>query len=97
MRPLPAPIPDDLVKELTRGNCVAIVGAGLSMAAGLPSWPALLRNLLDWASKNASIPFERAELERAVTAGEYLLVAEELRETMGEKNRYAGPGAPDTT
>ena len=32
-----------LLDEIRRGNCVAFVGAGFSAAAGLPSWPVLLR------------------------------------------------------
>jgi hypothetical protein len=36
-----------LLDEIRRGNCVAFVGAGFSAAAGLPSWPALLRVMAD--------------------------------------------------
>lgn len=36
-----------LLEEIRRGNCVAFVGAGFSAAAGLPSWPALLRVMAD--------------------------------------------------
>jgi hypothetical protein len=50
-RPAPAPagasarLPEHLVARIREGNCVAFVGAGFSAAAGLPSWPVLLRRL----------------------------------------------------
>lgn len=41
-QPLFEPPPDALVSELCSGNVVAIIGAGLSMSAGLPGfWPLL--------------------------------------------------------
>ena len=40
-------IPDLLVEELVRGNVVLLVGAGLSIGAGLPSWSELVSPLAD--------------------------------------------------
>ena len=34
-----------LLEDIRAGSCVAFVGAGFSAAAGLPSWPCLLRTL----------------------------------------------------
>jgi len=34
-----------LLEDIRAGSCVAFVGAGFSAAAGLPSWPSLLRTL----------------------------------------------------
>ncbi len=36
-------IPEGLIDQITEGNCVVFVGAGLSQGAGLPGWPDLLR------------------------------------------------------
>jgi hypothetical protein len=35
-------VPDHLIEEILRGNCVAFVGAGFSAAADLPGWGTLL-------------------------------------------------------
>jgi CheY-like chemotaxis protein len=45
-----------LLEDIRAGNCVAFVGAGFSAAAGLPSWPDLVR-----AVARALPPAERAE------------------------------------
>jgi hypothetical protein len=36
---------EDIQSALAQGNLVLFVGAGLSMGAGLPGWPALVRPL----------------------------------------------------
>jgi hypothetical protein len=43
--PTPSPDVEDIRSALAQGNLVLFVGAGLSMGAGLPSWPALVRPL----------------------------------------------------
>lgn len=48
-------VPQDLVQELARGNGMLFVGAGLSMAAGLPGWRDLLKPLAD----SVGLPEER--------------------------------------
>ena len=40
-------IPEGLVEELARGSVVLLVGAGLSMGAGLPGWSELVSPLAD--------------------------------------------------
>jgi NAD-dependent SIR2 family protein deacetylase len=35
-----------LLKSIEEGNCVAFVGAGFSIAAGLPDWATLLWTLV---------------------------------------------------
>lgn len=40
-------IPRHLLDEIRKGQCVAFIGAGFSMAAHLPSWGALLNNVLN--------------------------------------------------
>ncbi len=77
-------IPQELVEQLARGNCVAFVGAGLSQAASLPSWEQLLRTLVEEAANQGVLGNERTELEQLIAKHEYLLVAEELRELLGK-------------
>lgn len=40
--PAPPELPEALVEEIERGNCVAFLGAGFSAAAGLPGWETLI-------------------------------------------------------
>lgn len=42
-------VPDGLVQEINRGNCVAFVGAGFSAAAELPGWIRLLQRMAEAA------------------------------------------------
>jgi len=43
--PTTSPYVEDIRSALVQGNLVLFVGAGLSMGAGLPGWPALVRPL----------------------------------------------------
>jgi hypothetical protein len=76
-------LPEDLIRELARGNCVAFVGAGLSVAAGYPDWPGFLRKLIDKTADAGLLSLSRAELEQAITQGDLPDVAEELRASLG--------------
>ena len=78
-------IPKELLDQVGRGNCVIFVGAGPSQGAGLPNWPQLLRQMLDWAQAHGVEMSDRAELEGYVGDGEVLLAAEELQERMGDE------------
>jgi hypothetical protein len=40
-------VPDELVKAIREGNCIAFVGAGFSGASRLPGWAALLEAILE--------------------------------------------------
>ncbi|MBI1927490.1 SIR2 family protein [Candidatus Poribacteria bacterium] len=77
-------VPEELVDQIARGNGVVFVGAGLSQGAGLPGWPGLLRQMLDWSEAHGVNLADRAELEGYIENGELLLVAEEMRERLGK-------------
>jgi hypothetical protein len=85
-------IPDELVKAILEGSCMAFVGAGLSMNAKrasqdrLPSWGKLLEEMLQHAINNR-IPLSDVEndLKVAINDGKYLLVAQELSERLGSE------------
>jgi LmbE family N-acetylglucosaminyl deacetylase len=78
-------IPKELLDQVSRGNCVIFVGAGPSQGAGLPNWPQLLRQMLDWAQAHGVEMSDRAELEGYIAGDEVLLAAEELQERMGNE------------
>ena len=82
---LPAP-PGILVERIRKGQCVLFAGAGLSIAAKLPSWPSLLRELI--AELPSKSPDEIRELEALMQAGKLLTVAEHCQERLGLK-RFA--------
>jgi hypothetical protein len=77
---------EDLADQIARGNGVVFVGAGLSQAAGLPSWPGLLWQMLAWSAEHGVELPDRGELEGYINAGDLLLVAEEMRERLGNAN-----------
>lgn len=77
-------IPKELVNQIARGNCIVFVGAGLSQGAKLPSWPDLLKQMLDWSEKHDVELTDRKELESYIKDGELLLVANEMRERLGK-------------
>jgi len=81
-------IPDDLIEEINRKNCVAFVGAGLSRGAGLLGWGGLMEDMLDWATGHGVTltPEAKDELKSLLDSGKYLLVAQEMRERMGNND-----------
>ena len=79
-------IPGDLVKKIADGNCVVFVGSGLSIAAGLPGWPDLLRRMIKWAEEYGRDMSDRADLEKDIDDNKLLDVAEEMRERLGEND-----------
>jgi WD40 repeat protein len=79
-------IPPGLLKAVRSGDCVLFVGAGLSIAAGLPSWPELLKDMLSHCLDNRiDLLGRKKELERGIKQGELIATAQSLRELMGER------------
>jgi chromosomal replication initiation ATPase DnaA len=79
-------IPKDLVGDVARGDCILFVGAGLSVAAGLPGWPELMGRMMVWAEqRDVCLSGVKRELRRLIREGNFLLVADELRERMGDQ------------
>ena len=60
----PLEVPDHLVQEIERGNCVAFLGAGFSAAAGLPGWLALIGALAEFARQGETRDWLHALLDR---------------------------------
>jgi hypothetical protein len=81
-------VPPELENAIVKGRCAVFVGAGLSVAAGYPTWPVLLESLIDKGhQRNWRINATQAkELKKLLIGGDkYLLVAEELRERFGRE------------
>lgn len=83
-------IPAHLLASLKTGKCVLFAGAGVSQRClaknrqPLPAWRELLVLLTSWAEKNKTLsPSIVKELKKLLQQNKYLLVAEELIETIG--------------
>lgn len=101
---------DRLVDHAKNGSLVAFIGAGTSMAAGLPSWTALLRQLLgelpDDATGRPSLELDdllALDYRDLGTLLEKRLGADGLREAIrsaisppGRRDRIGGEGEPGT-
>lgn len=86
----PTSIDPRLLDDIRAGACVAFVGAGFSAAAGLPSWPALLRAMAE-ALPAAGAVEARATLYRLLEAPsqasnrELEMAAQLLFDALGER------------
>lgn len=79
-------IPNELIEQIYRGNTVLFVGAGLSVGAGLPTWSQLMHYMIAWAEdRGVDLSGDKPELMQLIKQGRYLVVAEELRERMGDQ------------
>jgi len=79
-------VPELLIKQIIQGNCVLFAGAGLSISAGLPCWQTLLKRMIDWSGAHSVDVSDQDELHKYIREGDLLLVADEMRERMGDHN-----------
>src|SRR5215204_1023132 len=84
MKPI---IPDDLLREVVRGNCVVFIGAGPSVGAGLPTWFQLIRQMAYWCNQRDVHLSNNADIEHLISVKKDLLAAADALQTeMGEDN-----------
>jgi hypothetical protein len=92
-------IPEELKKHLAGDNCALFVGAGLSIASGLPTWAKMLKELIEEMKK---LPFDTkaqvSDYEKMISnPNKYLLIAEDLKSNLGKhfneylERRFADP------
>lgn len=81
------PIPNSLVDAIRGDKCIAYVGAGLSRAAGFPTWGKLLKDLADECERDNHASTSRVKSIRSLIdtndTVKFLLAAEDLRECLG--------------
>jgi hypothetical protein len=76
------------ITQVREGKCVLFAGAGLSAAAGYPSWTDLLRGVMG-AAKKAHPELKVAGLESLLAEGKLLEAAAYLRDAMDREPFYA--------
>ena len=75
---------EDLVESVEGGRAVAFIGSGVSAGAGLPDWPALLRELIaSGFQKGILDEAERDELTAWAGKTDYLMLADAIRRQLG--------------
>lgn len=86
-------IPGGLLSAIAENCCVALLGAGVTRRClskkrvPLPNWPVLLRDLASWASeRNALAPEEVQSILELIDKSEFLMVAQEMREKLGDES-----------
>jgi hypothetical protein len=78
-------LPADLLKKIGEGRCIAFVGSGMSVGAGLPTWRKLLENMITWCEgNNVNLP-ARGELQKLLDEGKFLLVAKVVVQALTQR------------
>jgi hypothetical protein len=80
-----ADIPKELIDNFQNNSGVFFVGAGLSIAAGYPTWDGLIGELISEAEKISWVTKEKiAEYKKLIgDSSKFLFLAEELRVELG--------------
>jgi hypothetical protein len=76
--------PARLVQEIADDRAVAFIGSGLSLAAGLPDWPGLLRDLINKGrASDAITDLDQMDLLAWLDKPDYLMLADALKHLLG--------------
>jgi len=75
--------PKDLLDAIISGEAISIVGSGLSVAAGLPSWRKLLELMINECEQHVIDFSEGDELRNLLKEGSFAEVADECRSRLG--------------
>ena len=76
------------IKQVREGKCVLFAGAGLSAAAGYPSWASLVRGVMEAATRSEA-NLKVVGLESLLAEGKLLEAAAYLRQAIGDEKFYA--------
>jgi hypothetical protein len=85
-----------LVNEVREGRCALFVGAGLSVAAGLPDWRELMQRIVGLAGKQAESRTTGTELKRLLRASRFAEVADQCRTILGRERSTTRCGPSST-
>jgi len=78
-------VPADLVRRIQERRCIAVVGSGLSLNAGLPDWRGALTKILEWADNTGHPIHDRDEIISMISGSTdgLLDVAADLADQLG--------------
>ena len=80
---------DHLLDQIKEGKCIAFIGAGFSMPAGIPVWRELLREVLNHDDvRDCVTPALRTEIEKLLEIGSqdsFDQAAQMLEDTFGDR------------
>ena len=80
-------VPNEIIEKLNEERCVAFIGSGLSIGAGLPDFPSLMKKMIAWCeNKNIKLPSKK-DLNTSIREKNFPELAETLIEYMGT-SRY---------
>jgi hypothetical protein len=77
--------PASLVRYLTEKRCVLFCGSGLSAWAKLPTWKALLQDIVKQVGEDTGDTSNLDELNRLLDQGKLLEVADHCKEALGRR------------
>jgi NAD-dependent SIR2 family protein deacetylase len=80
-------IPSEIITKLKDEKCVAFIGAGLSIGAGLPDWKRLIEQMISWCEEYQIVLPNKNELNQLLSEKDFTTLADTLIECMG-KSRY---------
>lgn len=80
-------VPNEIITKLKEERCVAFIGAGLSIGAGLPDWKNLMKQMIAWCKNYNIVLPKKRELDKLLKDEDFSTLADTLIECMGA-NRY---------
>ena len=79
---MPVDLPQSLIESVKRKNCIAFIGSGLSVPAGLPSWRQLLEAMIK-EGENEGLIKDGDQLRAELKKDHFLEVSEYVRFRLG--------------
>lgn len=75
-------LPQQLIESIARGDAIAVVGAGASISHGMPTWPQLLKLLIQECKSQVPNFEDEDELNKLLASGNYMDVADACRKAL---------------
>ncbi len=84
-----ASVPNELLQQIARNNCVAFVGAGPSKLAGFPDWYQLLHSMIAWSETHGVENPNKTDIAELMRKKDLLAAADTIRSNMGDQKYFA--------